>query len=245
MYPYTPQGSTTPSPATICYDSSPKFGEDPAMVLCTGDTVNYNHNAYDEQLDPLVYKVGIPLGNYSSFGTWTFDPNAPAARQNPTPLFPAAGYPAGNLYLPDVTIDPNNVPATLDSVTGEIVVTNHTAGSFISVIKVESYRCGQLIAVVYRDLQIVYLNNCPVNDPPEATIFAPGWTQVNPYLFKDTIVAGDMVTFDLSAVDNDTLPAAEEYPDVLNPLPSKLQDCSLVMVFLMRTWDVQNLLAQL
>ena len=54
---------------------------------------------------------------------------------------------------------------------------NYTAGSFVSCLRVESWRCGQKISEVFRDLQSTYIAgaDCPIlsnnlpNGPPDVT----------------------------------------------------------------------------
>ena len=204
MYPFTPTGATVPNTAAPCYDSSPIFLESPATVLCTGFPFTYNQNAFDSDLDSLYYDWDQPL------------------RDNPWPATPFTFVP-GYSYtspFPGPTQNANNTGATLNNNTGEMSITNYTSGSYVSVVRVEAWRCGQKIAEIFRDLQTTYLGgaDCPVlpggltNNPPQVTISASTFTQVSPSLFADTIFAGQSVTFNIQASDFDPQPAGNSSP---------------------------------
>lgn len=180
MYAY---GGQNTSP---CFDSSPKFLESPSTIICVGYPFSYNHNAYDPDLDSLNFSFAEPLTNYVSGGY-----NPPA---NPTPITFTAGY-SYTSPLPGAAQNAANVPATINARTGEISFTSFTQGNFVTVIKVQSYKCGQLVAEVYREIQVVLLP-CAANNPPVVTYTA----------YQDTVYAGTNVSFTLNATDNGTLP---------------------------------------
>jgi gliding motility-associated-like protein len=179
MYPYNGMN------ASPCFDSSPRFLESPSTVICLGYPFTYNHNAYDPDLDSLSYSWAEPLTNYS---TGTFNPPL-----NPTPVPFASGY-SYTSPLPGTAQNSSNVPATINAATGEISFTSYTQGNFVTVVKVEAWKCGQLVAEVYREIQIVLLP-CGVNNPPAVTITS----------YQDTVLAGTPVSFTINATDADLL----------------------------------------
>ncbi len=181
MYSYSGQN------ASPCFDSSPKFLESPSTIICVGYPFTYNHNAYDPDLDSLNYSFAEPLTNYSG-GTY----NPPT---NPTPINFISGY-SFTSPLPGTSQNASNVPATINSKTGEISFTSFTQGNFVTVVKVQSYKCGQLVAEVYREIQVVLLP-CAANNPPIVTYTT----------YQDTVYAGANVNFTLNATDNGTLPS--------------------------------------
>ena len=189
MYPYTTPGNPTPNNTNPCYDNSPEFAERPATVLCTGFPFTYNHNAQDAEQDSLVYAWDQPLDEIGTFGSYP-----------PPPLVAAPGY-AFNNPFPGPAQNPNNVPATLDAQTGEISLTNYTAGTFVSVIRVDAYKCGQLVASIFRDVQVVYLANCNVNTPPDPSLSGGSFQLSGGNVYSDTVYAGDFVQFNLQASD--------------------------------------------
>jgi gliding motility-associated-like protein len=182
MYAY--QGNNT----NPCYDSSPAFLEPPSTILCSGTSYTYNHNAFDADLDSLVYSWAQPLditiGNY----------NPPS---NPSALPFQTGYSA-NSPTPGTGANPNNIPASLNSQTGEITFTSFTQGTFVVVVRVESYRCGIKVSEVHREIQIIVLNCAGTNS-------APNVTPPFPTGYHDTVYAGDLVNFTISATDFDLL----------------------------------------
>jgi len=185
MYPYTDPNTGLPVNNYPCWDDSPTFIEKPSTVICTGYPFTYNHNAYDKQLDSLVFEWASPLNN---------NINSPITAYN-------AGYSALS-PLPGIVHNPNNVPAVVNPHTGEISFTSFTQGAFVTVTKVSAYKCGQLIAEIFREMQIVLLT-CGANYPP--SVPAPFQNSQGQYvLFTDTVYAGQHVNFYFSAID--TLP---------------------------------------
>lgn len=179
MYPYNNMS------ANPCFDSSPTFAQRPTVVLCGGNPMVYNHNAFDPDLDSLVYSWGNPLQHYTgSFSTATN-----------CPFNGAQGYSATSPF-PGPTLNPSNVPASLNTNTGQISFTSYTYGCFVTVIKVSSYKCGVKVAEIFRDIQVMILN-CGANVPP--TVSAPfnGGTS-----YDTTLLAGGVVDFWFSAIDS-------------------------------------------
>lgn len=188
MYPFNGQ-STDP-----CFDSSPKFLESPKNIICTGYPFTYNHNAIDPELDSLVYSWAEPLDDYVG----NFNPPT-----NPTPIPFASGY-SMNSPLPGTAANPANVPAYLNPSTGEISYTSYTTGSFITVVKIAAFKCGQLVAEVFREIPVLLLS-CGSNSPP--TVTPPFQNSLGQFtLYADTVYAGTLVTFTLTGTDPQTLP---------------------------------------
>jgi len=179
MYPIMLNGvaqSTSP-----CQDDSPTFAEISRSVITAGYPFTYNHNAFDKQLDSLSFEWGQPLnqgGAAIGFG-------------------PSYSYTSP---LPGTSQNPNNVAATVDVFTGEISFTSYTQGAFVTSTKVSAYRCGYLIAEIWRDMQVVLLP-AGNNSPPNVTPPFSGGTS-----YTSTVLAGDLVTFNLSATDFEFLP---------------------------------------
>ncbi|MCX7649145.1 MAG: gliding motility-associated C-terminal domain-containing protein [Flavobacteriales bacterium] len=175
-----------------CIDNSPVFEQRPAIVICGGSPFYYNHNASDPDLDSLYYNFAPSL-NWMNGGPFS----------SATPLAFSPGYSLTS-PLPSQTQNPNNQPMTLNHHTGEFFFQSYTFGNFVSVIKVESYRCGVKIAEIFREIQIVILN-CGANNPPQVT--APFQNAQGQYtLFTDTVEVGDTVDFLITAHDPEFLP---------------------------------------
>lgn len=164
-----------------CFDNSPDFAEIPAPVSCIGGDNTYNYNANDRDLDSLYYD-------------W-----APALNGSLTvPVTYSAGY-TYNAPLPG--------SSQMNYGNGEISYAATTSGAFITVVKVSSYRCGVKIAEVFREMQNVILA-CPVaNNYPDVT--PPFYDSIAGVfnLYVDTVYAGEVVNFDITAIDMDILPS--------------------------------------
>ena len=187
MFPTRNNDNTDP-----CIDSSPQFRALPTNLICRGYEFTYNHTAIDKDLDSLVY-------------SWDRTYNSPGA--NPTVVGMAPRY-APNNPTPDATFNPNNIPSTLDPLTGIIktaVYSNIGSGprSYLTVIQVDGYRDGRIISSVYREIPY-YFFDCPplasgqINGPP--SIFIDG--QPAEGLITD-IVAGQTVRIPFQAQDQD------------------------------------------
>ncbi|MBL0328858.1 MAG: gliding motility-associated C-terminal domain-containing protein [Bacteroidetes bacterium] len=181
MYAYNGQN------ANPCFDSSPRFLESPSTVICVGYPFTYNHNATDPDLDSLFYSWAEPLTHYAPLS----GPYNPPTNPSPIPL--SAGY-SFNSPLPGVLQNPANIPATINPATGEISFTSYTIGNFVTVVKVEAWKCGQLVAEIYREIQIVLLP-CATNSPPTVATTT----------YQDTVLAGTAVNFTISGNDLDLL----------------------------------------
>lgn len=173
-----------------CYDNSPVFLQSPSTVICAGNAYTYNQNAVDAELDSLSYSFTDPLGDtVNGNPAW----NPPFSPQG---LTYNSSFSATN-PLPGPTLNPNNIPATIDPMTGEISFTSFTSGNFVTCVKVQAWKCGQLVAEIFREIQVVIIscgaNNQPVIPPP-----LNGGTT-----YADTVYAGSLVTFVLNATDPD------------------------------------------
>ncbi len=196
MYPYNGQ-NTNP-----CYDSSPSFTERPVVVMCTGNPFTFNHNTIDKDLDSLVYEWGRPLNNF----TGAFN------NLNPAALPFATGY-TYTSPLPGPAQDPSNIAAVMNPNNGVVSFTSFTPGNFVTVTRVRAYKCGQLVAEIYREIPITLFDDCTItpgvyNTAPSVT--APFQDPLTGLYtsFSDTIFASDTVSFFMSSTDFESLPAA-------------------------------------
>jgi len=176
--------------ANPCRDNSPVFAEKPMTVISSGYAVSYNSSAIDIDYDSLSYSFATPLEG------------------DPTASLPIAGYNTGygwNSPLPDITYNPLNVPAQIDPKSGELTFTSYTNGAFLLVTKISAYRSGNLIAEVFREIEMVITpgdtNTVPNMNPP---FFDPGTGSFTSYV--DTVTAGDTVRFTLNINDFGLLP---------------------------------------
>jgi hypothetical protein len=178
MYSYNGQN------AGPCFDSSPKFLEFPSTVICQGESFTYNHNAYDPDLDSLHYSWAAPLDDF----TVAYNPPS-----NPVTVPFSTTYDYLN-PLPGTAQNSMNIPAAINPATGEISFTSYTQGNFVTVVKVESWKCGQLASEIFREIQIVILP-CGVNTSPTVTFSS----------YEDTVQVGAIVNFTVIVSDPDLL----------------------------------------
>ena len=188
MYPYLDPITGVNLPADPCYDSSPEFKELARTIICTGYPFKYSHNASDEELDEITYSWSEPLNE-----NVLYNPSNPSATALP--------------FIPPYTYD-SPLPGipTIDSQTGEIAYYATIEGAFVTCVKVEAKRCGQVVAEVYREVQVMLVDcsiyNQPTdgfNDPPIISEPFPG----TPTPYELIVYAGDLVTFNIEAKDDD------------------------------------------
>ena len=190
MFPFLDPVTGIATPADPCFDSSPEFKEQPKTILCTGFPFSYSHNAYDDELDELVYNWARPLDDFIT----TFNPPI-----DPIPL----------PFDPPYTFN-NPLPGnpTLNPATGEVSYDANLAGNFVTCIQVQSWKCNQLVAEIYREVQVVLIA-CPTmpssvasNNPP--VVSAP-FIDPNSLIasYDTTVFAGALVEFTIDGIDND------------------------------------------
>jgi gliding motility-associated-like protein len=206
MYPYSITG--TPQNTNPCYDSSPRFLEPPKSVICTGYEYTYAQFAFDDDLDSIYYD-------------WA-------------PSLTSAGAAIG--YVSPYTFSsplPNGgTPAQLNNATGNITLNASAGGSYATSIRISAYRCGQLIAMVFRDIPMAIKNDCPnlptgsPNTPPTLAVAnIPSFQGVTPVVingdtayYEGTVFAGQQVRFNLVSQDPDFLPGFT--PQTIGFIPS-------------------------
>lgn len=171
--------------AGVCNDNSPRFLQDPYLVLCAGENYEYNMHPVDEDLDSVVTILASPMDRIQ--GT-SYNPPT-----DPDFILYETGFSATS-PTPDATFNAGNVPLTLDSQNGHLSFRSFTIGGFVIKVIAQSYRNGVLIAEVEREMQLI-VTNCPAanNAPVIAGPFAG--------LYETTVDAGTLVNFTLTATD--------------------------------------------
>lgn len=173
-----------------CNDSSPQFLEAPFVVSCAGQPYFFNPNAFDPDLDSMAFSFGMPYDQISS----SFNP----------PSDPALiTFDAGFSYTdptPDASFSGGNIPAAINPQNGELTFTSFTSGNFAVKMIVQSFRNGNLVSEVQREMQVI-VENCPVaNSSPTVTPPFNGATS-----FDTTIYAGDLLNYTIIGNDNGLL----------------------------------------
>ena len=156
MFPYTdPFGNTkslgSTSAGPTCYDSSPEFAQDPSIVLCGKRNSYYVNTTFDVNNDSLVYSLSTPKQSSTSLVTWR------------------SGY-SEQYQLPDTSEDTLNIGPFFDSTNGVLRLNTNSpfGGYYFTCIKSTSYRNGQKIAEVYRDV-VLSIIDCDTIIPSGST----------------------------------------------------------------------------
>lgn len=171
--------------AGVCTDNSPRFLQDPYLVLCAGENYEYNMHPADVDLDSVVTILGAPMDRIEGA---TYNPPV-----DPDYVPYEPGFSATN-PTPDATFNAGNVPLVLDPQSGHVSFRSFTIGGFVVKVIAQSYRNGVLIAEVEREMQLIVTNcngnnNAPVINGPFGG------------LFETTVIAGATVNFTLQATD--------------------------------------------
>jgi hypothetical protein len=174
MYPY---GTINTYP---CFDYAPTSAEAPIVMTCNGYGFIYSPITSDRELDSLIYQWANPLDTTGVGVSF----NANRSYLNP---------------LPNASDDPNNIPVTVNLVTGELSITTYTQGGFFANNKISAYKCGIKVAEIYRDMYFQFYD-CGNNVSP---VFQPPFN--NGTSFVDSIYAGQRASFNLNFVDSQML----------------------------------------
>ena len=181
MYPYTPVTTGVQQNTSPCFDSSPQFNEQPKTIICVGYPFSYSHNASDPELDSLVYEWADVLddGVYNPAAPVTLPFSAPYSTTSPIPGNPS--------------LNPAN---------GEISYFSNTSGNFVTCVKVSAFKCGQLVAEVYREIQVVLLSCPPLasGNPNTPPVVLPPFAGGTSYFLS--VTAGTLVNFNIIGTDS-------------------------------------------
>ncbi len=241
MYPFVDSSGITWPNNDECFDNSPVFYEKPRTILETNNGYNsssilngftYSHNAYDQELDSLSYEFAPPL---DESGYDYLNPNSTSI-----PFVPPFSF---NIPINSIS---------MDTYTGRTSYPANLQGNYVTCTKVSSYRCGQLISEVFREVQVVLSAPiCNLGDTTNGNSGADTLCNVRPVVQPpfyyqnmspqyqwDTIVhCGDTVNFDFIANDYDYYPngsrqdllfevSGGQFYDYLNNQPCQNPPCA-------------------
>ena len=164
------------SDLTNIYNQGARFINYPPLVLCSQNTLNFDHSAYDPDGDSLVYELVSPLEGGS------------LANVIPNPESPPP--------YADVQWNPNFsglVPfglgstITINSQTGQMAFTPNQIGNFVAGVMVKEYRNGILINSKIRTFAFRVVA-CQIEVPITVNITGP------PQLVEDCGFAGFIIS---------------------------------------------------
>jgi gliding motility-associated-like protein len=142
--------SVPPQGSVVC-NNSPRFNNFPPIAVCIGDTLKFDHSAFDPDGDSLVYELCATHAGA--------DPSAPMPSPTSPPPFPfiafaspySAGYPVAS--SPPISINPQ---------TGALKLFPTQLGQYVVGVCAREYRNGVQIGTHRRDFQF-NVTNCPTN----------------------------------------------------------------------------------
>lgn len=173
----------------ICHDSSPQFLQNPHFVSCVGKPFKLNLNPVDPDLDSLAISFDQPLNNLNN------DPYSEGVNPSAVPF--AAGFSVTD-PTPTAAMMPGSQSAQVNPQSGEITFLSNLSGNFNIKIKVTSFRGGQRISEVVYEMQLIVTNCTGNNNPPVVTPPFSG-------SFETTVMAGDLVNFNFTSTDVESL----------------------------------------
>lgn len=138
-----------------------RFVNYPPLVLCSGNSLVFDHHAYDPDGDSLVYSLAAPyLGGSASDVTPNPETTAPYTPVSWNPTY-SATQPFGTGS--NITVDPQ---------TGMITFTPNLIGNYVAGVQVDEYRNGVLINTHIRTYGYRIVA-CQVEIPVEVDITGP------------------------------------------------------------------------
>lgn len=174
-------------PPTDYEDSSPTFQEDPIPFKCQGVLTNLDNEAVDPDGDSLSYHFHQPFTG----GTR----NTPAPDPPPFLSFPLDQVIYSQGYGPDRPFGAAG-EANIFNSTGLTQLEAPNTGFYAIGVEVRSYRDGEHISSLYRDMQIIVID-CPQNPVPEINEPTVGGEPREEY----EIEAGETLEFDFEIED--------------------------------------------
>ncbi len=192
-------------------DNSPYFSVKPVPYCCVGVPFNFNNGAVDINGDSLFFESVVPL-NGPGCSVWT-----PSFCTYPGP---PNGFPLGQTGNALNNPIPTGNTFVLNSQTGAISFTPTTQGTGVITIKCSSFRNGQLIGHVKRDIQVVVVANCNpglVPNPPVDTLTLVGAGLDS--LGQVAACSGDSLAFCFNIGSSDTGAVLVPYSNIAVSLP--------------------------
>lgn len=155
-----------------------RFNEYPPIVLCSGQTLTFDHSATDADGDSLVYTMCDPLTINTTAGV------------QPTTAYPepyaSVPWDAGFTGTQPLGTGSN---ITIDPQTGLMNITPNMIGTYVAAVCVEEYRNGVLINVKSRTFGYRVVQ-CDVITPMQVDVITQG------ELVEDCATAGFIVSRD-------------------------------------------------
>ena len=148
-------------PPTSILNNTPQFTAVPAPYICVHDTVSVSYATVDPDGDSLVYKLEQPYAGGNAN-------NAIPAVPNPfSTSVDLPGVPYNASYSPQFPTGNKGGYASIDKITGVLRVYATLQGRYAIAVDVYEYRKGKYISKTRRDVQLIVINSCGLNDAPK------------------------------------------------------------------------------
>ncbi|RME05376.1 MAG: PKD domain-containing protein [Bacteroidetes bacterium] len=132
-------------------NNSPVFKDFPPIVICSGEPINFDHSAIDEEGDMLVYELCTPFDGGGTNQTDPFEPQGVAPNPDLPPPFSPVTFLAPNYtWNSPLAADP---PLQINAVTGLLTGEPNALGQYVVGVCVKEYRDNKLLSVTRRDFQ--------------------------------------------------------------------------------------------
>ncbi len=184
----------TEIPDPALHDNSPIFGAYPNAYFCIGQVNTPSFACIDVDGDSLVYSLITPLKGYSSLSNVGGYPPAVLDSGPYPPVLWESSYAVTNIVG-------GNPPMTIDPHSGIVTAQPPNLGVFVFAVRVEEFRNGIKIGEVRRDIQYAVIPCLTFTAP---VFISPATTTITD-LSGDTsftIVAGDILSFDLTVTSS-------------------------------------------
>ncbi len=203
----------------LANNSNPVFDEWPAVYICAGDAIDFDHSAVDVDEDSLVYRLYTPYQGASIEVPISdkFDARPPYSR---------VGWNVVGGYGPENMLG-SDVPLVIDPVMGVLSGIPDLTGQFLVGVAVDEYRDGVLLSTTRRDFQY---NVRICSDPPTAIFTAnDGDCDGREVQFQNTSLGGSdfLWNFNFPSTDPQFV-STEENPLFVYPV-SGVYDVQLVV----------------
>jgi len=187
-------------------DNSPYFSVKPVPYCCVGVPFTFNNGAVDVNGDSLYFESVQPIS--MSCSPWS------------PQLLNYTGFPPGQTGNPLNNPIPTGNTFVLNSQTGAISFTPTNAGTGVITIKCSSYRNGQLIGHVKRDIQVVVVANCSPGVVPPAPVDSTSLVNANlDSLGQVKACSGDSLAFCVKLGSTDTGAVLVPYSNIAVAMP--------------------------
>jgi len=148
-------------PPTSIINNTPQFTAVPTPYICAHDTVTVSYATVDPDGDSLVYSLEQP---YAGGDANNAIPAVPTYFNSAIDL---VGVPYNISYSPQFPTGNKGGYASIDKVTGILRVYATLQGRYAIAVDVYEYRKGVFISKTRRDVQLIVINSCGLNDAPK------------------------------------------------------------------------------